>query len=76
MLKHLTGRLTPDNAYVDVVCHTLWALIIRKPGLLTKRTAGDLVAAVAQMLDEGAISSQSKRELEEVSYALRTVQRR
>lgn len=23
LLKHLTGRLTPDNAYVDVVCHTL-----------------------------------------------------
>ena len=76
LLKHLMGRLTPDNVYVDVVCHTLWALIIRKPGLLTKKIADDLVGAVHRMLSEATISPQSKRELEEVSYALRTVQRR
>lgn len=76
LLKHLAGRLTPDNVYVDVVCHTLWALIIRKPGLLTKKIADDLVTSVGRMLSEAVISPQSKRELEEVSYALRTVQRR
>ena len=76
LLKHLMGRLTPDNVYVDVVCHTLWALIIRKPGLLTKKIADDLIGSVGRMLSEAVISPQSKRELEEVSYALRTVQRR
>lgn len=76
LLKHLAARLTPDNVYVDVVCHTLWALIIRKPGLLTKKIADDLIGSVARMLSEAVISPQSKRELEEVSYALRTVQRR
>lgn len=76
LLKHLAARLTPDNVYVDVVCHTLWALIIRKPGLLTKKIADDLIGSVGRMLSEAVISPQSKRELEEVSYALRTVQRR
>ncbi|AFR10024.1 hypothetical protein B005_1414 [Nocardiopsis alba ATCC BAA-2165] len=32
--------------------------------------------SVARMLSEGTISPRSKRELEEVSYARRTVQRR
>ncbi|MFW6638809.1 helix-turn-helix domain-containing protein [Nocardiopsis algeriensis] len=76
LLKHLVGRLTRDNVYVDVVCHTLWALVIRKPMLLSKSIVEEVAAAVTRMLDEGLISSRSKRELEEVFYALRTVQRR
>lgn len=76
LLKHLTGRLTPDNVYVDVVCHTLWALIIRKPGLLDARDTDDLSASITRMLDEGFISPRSKRELEEVLYALRMTHRR
>jgi len=76
LLKHLMGRLTPTNPYVDVVCHTLWALIIRKPSLLDTRIAGDLAGAVARMIEEGVISPQSRRELEEVLYALRMIHRR
>lgn len=76
LLKHLTRRLTPTNPYVDVVCHTLWALIIRKPSLLDTRIAADLVEAASRMLDEGVVSPQSRRELEEVLYALRMIHRR
>lgn len=76
LLKHLMGRLTPANPYVDVVCHTLWALIIRKPALLDTKIAHGLVTSVSRMLDEGAISAQSRRELEEVLYALRMINRR
>ncbi|WP_435107366.1 helix-turn-helix domain-containing protein [Nocardiopsis synnemataformans] len=76
LLKHLTKRLTPINPYVDVVCHTLWALIIRKPSLLDTRAAGELVGSVSQILDSTVISPQSRRELEEVLYALRMIHRR
>ncbi|MCP3011964.1 helix-turn-helix domain-containing protein [Nocardiopsis dassonvillei] len=76
LLKHLTGRLTPINPYVDVVCHTLWALIIRKPSLLDTRAAGELFGVVSQILDSTALSPRSRRELEEVLYALRMIHRR
>ncbi|MEV6819195.1 helix-turn-helix transcriptional regulator [Nocardiopsis dassonvillei] len=76
LLKHLTRRLTQTNPYVDVVCHTLWALIIRKPSLLNTRAAGELVGAVSQILDSTVISPRSRRELEEVLYALRMIHRR
>lgn len=76
LLKHLMGRLDPTNPFVDVVCHTLWALIIRKPSLLDTKVAGDLVESVSRMLDQGTVSAQSRRELEEVLYALRMIHRR
>lgn len=76
LLRHLTGRLSVDNPYVDVVAHTLWALIIRKPVLLNSGTAVDLGESVSRILDEGTISRRSQRELEEVLYALRMIHRR
>ncbi|WP_239643825.1 helix-turn-helix domain-containing protein [Nocardiopsis kunsanensis] len=76
LIKHLKGRLIPTNPYVDVVCHTLWSLIIRKPALLDTKVADDLASSVPRMLEEGVVSPQSRRELEEVLYALRMIQRR
>ncbi|MFC3996540.1 hypothetical protein ACFOVU_11480 [Nocardiopsis sediminis] len=77
LLRHLVTKLTDaGNAYVDVVVQTLWALIIRKPTLLSGKIAGDLAPIVSKTLDEGTVSSQSRRELKEVLYALRMIQRR
>ncbi|PSK88980.1 helix-turn-helix protein [Murinocardiopsis flavida] len=76
MLAHLAAKLDPANVYVDVVVHTLWSLITRKPDLLTPRTAADLAPACARLVDEGVISPQSHRELSEVLYALRMIHRR
>jgi transcriptional regulator with XRE-family HTH domain len=76
LLQHLMGRLTSTNPYVDVVCHTLWALIIRKPSLLHTRAAGELTESVSRTLESTAVSPRSHRELEEVLYALRMIHRR
>ncbi|MDT0330963.1 helix-turn-helix transcriptional regulator [Nocardiopsis lambiniae] len=76
MLNHLTGKLDPANPYVDIVVHSLWALIIRKPGLLDDRNAASTTPIVLRLLDEGTVSQRSRRELEAVLYALRMAQRR
>src|SRR5690606_36960718 len=62
MLAHLAAKLDPANPYVDVVVHTLWSLITRKPGAVAPHTAEGLNAAASRLLEEGDVSSQSARE--------------
>ena len=76
LLRHLTNRLSVDNPCVDVVAHTLWALIIRKPDLLDSGIAENLGESVSRTLEEGTVSNRSQREPEEVLYALRMIHRR
>ncbi|MFI6321129.1 hypothetical protein ACIBG8_26565 [Nonomuraea sp. NPDC050556] len=63
----MSTKLDPANPYVDVVVHTLWALIMA----LVLGTAGELRQPVARLMDEDEVSAQSRRELEAVAYALR-----
>ncbi|WP_304451767.1 DNA-binding transcriptional regulator [Nocardiopsis sp. YSL2] len=76
LLGHLVAKLDPRNPYLDVVAHTLWALVIRKPGLVDGRIAGAMTPELQRVLEEGPISPQSRRELEGVLYALRMAQRK
>ncbi|MDA0564868.1 helix-turn-helix domain-containing protein [Streptomonospora sp. S1-112] len=76
LVEHLTTRLDRSNPYVDVVAHTLWSLVHRKPGAVTPTRGRALAEAVQKILEEGGISPQSRRELQEVLYALRIVHRR
>lgn len=75
LLRHLAGKLHSANPYVDVVAHTLWALVMLRPGALAGQECGDLQTRAACLLDEGLVSAQSRRELEAVVYALRMIQR-
>ncbi len=76
LLEHLVARLDAANPYVDVVAHTLWSFLGLKCDTVTMLHAKALTAAVQRLFDEGSISSQSRRELQEVLYALRTIHRR
>nr|WP_281390248.1 helix-turn-helix transcriptional regulator [Nocardiopsis aegyptia] len=76
LLTHLVGKLDPTNPYVDIVVHSLWALVIRKPGFLDDRNAASMTPTVLRLLDERSVSPRSRRELEAVLYALRMAQRR
>ncbi|MFC7328144.1 helix-turn-helix domain-containing protein [Marinactinospora rubrisoli] len=76
LLDHLATKLHAGNPYVDVVAHTMWSLINRKPGILDPDRSDTVSAAARRLLDEGEVSPQSRRELEEVLYALRIIHRR
>ncbi|MFI9553752.1 helix-turn-helix domain-containing protein [Nonomuraea endophytica] len=75
ILKHLTARLSSANPYIDVVVHTLWALIMLRPAALNRSTAARLCARAGQLLDEAEVPPQPRRELDAVVYALRMMDR-
>ncbi|NUP22907.1 MAG: helix-turn-helix transcriptional regulator [Streptomyces sp.] len=76
LLEHLVARLDAANPYVDVVAHTLWSLLSLKGETVTAPCDKALTTAVQRLFDEGSISSQSRRELQEVLYALRAMHHR
>lgn len=71
MVAHLITKMNSENPYLDVVIHTMWALITCKPNVVTPDSAGRLSAAAKRLLDEEVGSPRSQRELNEVLYALR-----
>ncbi|MEU1726092.1 helix-turn-helix domain-containing protein [Nonomuraea sp. NPDC005692] len=75
LLRHLTGKLNSANPYLDVVAHTLWALVMLRPSTLDSQTMDALGNAAVRTLDEAIASAQSQRELEAVIYALRMIHR-
>ncbi|MFF4192183.1 helix-turn-helix domain-containing protein [Nonomuraea sp. NPDC001831] len=75
LLRHLTGKLNSANPYLDVVAHTLWALVMLRPSTVDGQTVDALRDAAVRILDEAIASAQSQRELEAVIYALRMIHR-
>ncbi|MCG5216214.1 helix-turn-helix domain-containing protein [Streptosporangium soli] len=76
LLRHLIDRLYSANPYVDVVVHTLWALVMLRPSALDSHSVESLWAAAGRVLDEAAVSQQSQRELGAILYALRIIHQR
>ncbi|WP_425957412.1 hypothetical protein [Streptosporangium sp. DT93] len=75
LLRHLTGKLDSTNPYLDVVAHTLWALVMVRPSALDAQSANALKDAATRTLDEATASPQSKREPEAVIHAPRMIHR-
>ncbi|GAA1772043.1 helix-turn-helix domain-containing protein [Nonomuraea bangladeshensis] len=75
LLRHLANRLEPVNPYMEVVTHTLWALIMLRPDALSPSAAKQVIGSARQALDFPAVSDRSRRELEAVVYALRMIDR-
>ncbi len=75
LLDHLIAKLDAANPYIDVVAHTLWSLLTSRPALLP-HAVDQLTPPLTRTLDSDGISDQSRRELQEVFYALRMSQRR
>ncbi|MBB5626960.1 helix-turn-helix domain-containing protein [Sphaerisporangium krabiense] len=73
LLRHLIGKLYSENPYVDVVIHTLWALIMLRPSTLDLQAATELNQAAGRVLDEAVVSPQSQREITEIMYVLRVI---
>jgi transcriptional regulator with XRE-family HTH domain len=73
LLAWLAGRLDLDCGYVDLIAHTLWALLTSRGYLAASAAAEGLADRAESLLAAGVVSTRSRRELGEVGYLLRAV---
>ena len=73
VLQHIVDQLDSDHAFIDLNVHTIWALLQVRRGLAHDYpdVTSVLMARGSRLLDEDAISAQSRRELTSVLYGLR-----
>lgn len=73
LLRGLAQGFHESPGYVDLYAHSLWALLTAHPWLqhASPALARALADRVARILDDGLISSRSRRELSVVHYVLR-----
>ncbi|CAM5340726.1 XRE family transcriptional regulator OS=Kitasatospora aureofaciens OX=1894 PE=4 SV=1 [Kitasatospora aureofaciens] len=74
LLRELAVRLDRAVEYTDLYVHSIWALILSRRNLLDSDpyVAQELAGRVGVLLDDGTLSSESRRKLESVYYGLRT----
>ncbi|MFE6865135.1 helix-turn-helix domain-containing protein [Kitasatospora sp. NPDC057692] len=73
LLRELAVRLDRAVEYTDLYVHSVWALILSRRNLVDSDpyVARELAGRVGVVLDDGALSSESRRKLECVYYGLR-----
>jgi transcriptional regulator with XRE-family HTH domain len=77
LLRRLAANLVVTEPLADLYAHSLWALLERRGRLLEDdgQLACSLIARVDALLAEGELSVQSRRELEQVHYGVRLLQK-
>jgi hypothetical protein len=73
LLAWLAGRLDPGCGYVDLIAHTLWALLTSRGYLAASVAAEGLAGRAEALVAAEVVSARSRRELGEVGYLLRAV---
>jgi hypothetical protein len=73
LLAWLAGRLDPGCGYVDLMAHTLWALLASRHYLAVSAAANGLAERAESLMDSDVVSSRSRKELGEVGYLLRAL---
>ncbi|MCG6499656.1 DNA-binding transcriptional regulator [Kitasatospora sp. A2-31] len=73
LLRELAVRLDRAVEYTDLYIHSIWALVLFRRSLLDSDpyVARELIRRVRVLLDDGTLSSESRRRLESVYYGLR-----
>jgi DNA-binding XRE family transcriptional regulator len=73
LFRHIVRRLDGAHCFRDLYVHTLWALLIARPRIAwdDPTTARSLYRQSCQLLDEQAISAQSRRELATIMSTIR-----
>jgi transcriptional regulator with XRE-family HTH domain len=77
LLRRFAGTLAATEPLVDLYVHSLWALLERRGRLLDSdpQLARALADRGELLLGEGGLSGQSRRELEQVHYGVRLLQK-
>jgi len=73
LLAWLAGRLHPECGYVDLMAHTLWALLAFRHYLAASPAARGLAGRAEALAAAEVVSARSRRELGEVAYLLRAL---
>ena len=77
LLRRFADNLDSTESLVDLYIHSLWALLERRGRLLDAdpQLARALAHRGEMLLGEGGLSGQSRRELEQVHYGVRLLQK-
>ncbi|MGH3793652.1 MAG: hypothetical protein ACRDSP_02065 [Pseudonocardiaceae bacterium] len=77
LLRHLLERLCPGSGHAELNLHTVWALLLAHPTLLTNHP--DLRSAAATKIEglasDDDLSVLARRELSDIGYAVRLASR-
>jgi hypothetical protein len=76
-LRRFAANLAATEPLADLYAHSLWALLERRGRLLEDdpHLARSLVGRVEALLAEGDLSVQSRRELKQVHYGVRLLEK-
>ncbi|MDP8977062.1 MAG: hypothetical protein M3N17_00480, partial [Actinomycetota bacterium] len=77
LLRRLRDNLHATEPAVDIYVHSLWALLQRRARILEHdpQLAGSIGERVETLSDAQDLSEQSRRELQDLRYGVRLVQR-
>ncbi len=77
LLGHLLERLHPGSGDAELDIHTVWALLLAHPALLSNHPSLRSTAAstVDKLAADRDLSAQARRELSDIAYAVRLVYR-
>jgi hypothetical protein len=73
LLAWLVDRLDPRCGYVDLMAHTLWALLVSRHYLAVSAAASSLAERTELLMGSDVVSARSRKELGEVGYLLRAL---
>jgi DNA-binding XRE family transcriptional regulator len=77
LLGHLLERLQPGSGHAELNIHTVWALLLAHPVLLSDHPAlrSATVGMVDTLAEDRDLSVQARRELSDIAYAVRLASR-
>jgi transcriptional regulator with XRE-family HTH domain len=77
LLGHLLERLHPGSGEAELDIHTVWALLLTHPGLLSDHPGlrSAATSTVDKLAGDRDLSGQARRELSDIAYAVRFVSR-
>ncbi len=73
LFEHLLRRLQPGSDHADLNIHTLWALLLARPGVLDGRPdlRGQAEVRIEEARADSDLAVQARQELSNVAYAVR-----
>jgi hypothetical protein len=77
LLGHLLDLLHPGSGHAELNLHTVWALLLAHPALLSDhpRLRSATASTVQELAGDHDLSGRARRELSDIAYAVRLAHR-